>query len=183
MFRIIEKLLIPLVDDEDRIIGYESKEVVHQKGLLHRAFSIFIYRDLGNTRKFLLQQRSAIKYHCANLWSNTCCSHPYWDELSMKDNAKQRLEEEFGFICPLQKIGSFKYHANLSNHLIEHEIDHIFIGDYIERTGEINPNPKEIQKYEWLTKEEIIEELQQYPSKFTPWFENAFSLMVKKICF
>ena len=65
-----------LVDEQDRVIGTEEKLKAHQLGLLHRAFSVFIYRTVGTQREFLLQQRHEDKYHCGGLWTNTCCSHP-----------------------------------------------------------------------------------------------------------
>ncbi|HNL91989.1 MAG TPA: NUDIX domain-containing protein, partial [Pseudomonadales bacterium] len=63
-----------LVDKDDNAIGVADKLLAHQHGgSRHRAFSIFI---LNEKNEILLQQRASTKYHAANLWSNTCCSHP-----------------------------------------------------------------------------------------------------------
>lgn len=170
-------LQIPLVNNEDQIIGFETKKNIHQKGLLHRAFSVFIYRHDNGRTEILLQKRAREKYHSGNLWTNTCCSHPYWKKLSLEENAKRRLKEEFGFFTPLQQIGCFKYRAVLANNLIEHELDHVFIGDYAERKGILNPNPQEIDDYLWCTMDEILKGIYHSPEKFTPWFEKAFRIV------
>ena len=62
---------VVLVDQKNNEIGTEDKLDAHKKGLLHRAFSIFIFND---NNQILLQKRSDVKYHSAGLWSNTCLS-------------------------------------------------------------------------------------------------------------
>ena len=181
-FTSIEKeLQIPLVNIEDRIVGYETKVKVHQEGLLHRAFSIFVYRHTDQGIEVLLQKRAQTKYHCGGLWTNTCCSHPYRRHFSLEENAKVRLEGEFGFHCPLQKVGVFKYRATLPNGLVEHEIDHVYMGDYRERNQLLNPNPYEIDHYKWCSVDKILFDLFRQPHKFTPWFGKAFKLVVDSL--
>src|SRR6187397_1234836 len=122
-----------LVTETDEPIGTMDKIRAHTDGLLHRAFSIFIFDNKG---RMLLQQRSSEKYHGARLWSNTCCSHPYPDE-NVEEAALRRLQEEMGFTTPLSKLFEFKYKAEVENNLIEHEYDHVFIGKY---DGKVNIN-------------------------------------------
>src|SRR6187200_1451519 len=111
-------ILVTALDEE---IGVMEKMEAHQKGLLHRAFSVFIFDREG---KMLLQQRAAQKYHGGLLWTNACCSHPYPHE-DVKDAAKRRLAEELGFSIELKKIFAFTYKAEVENDLIEHEYDHV----------------------------------------------------------
>ncbi len=113
-----------LVDEQDNQIGLAPKMEAHIKGLLHRAFSIFIFDEKGH---LLLQQRALEKYHSAGLWTNTCCSHPRNNETTI-EAAQRRLQEEMGMTCRLREIFSFVYRAELENELIEHEFDHVFIG-------------------------------------------------------
>ena len=95
-----------MVDSDDNILGYKSKLECHQgKGILHRAFSIFIFNFSG---ELLLQQRSAQKLLWPSFWSNSCCSHPRPGE-DIEEAAHRRLQEELGFDCPLQEVFSFTY--------------------------------------------------------------------------
>ena len=156
-----------LVNQDDEPVGVMEKTEVHQKGLLHRAFSVFIFDKSG---RMLLQQRAAQKYHGGLLWTNACCSHPYPGE-TVEDAAKRRLEEELGFSTPLQKIFSFTYKADVENDLIEHEYDHVFAGEY---GGEIKPDSQEVNAYAYYRMEEVKLLLAQRPNDFTTWFKLAF---------
>ncbi len=156
-----------LVNEHDEPQGTMGKLEVHQKGLLHRAFSVFIFDDFG---RMLLQQRAAKKYHGAWLWTNACCSHPFPGE-AVEDAAARRLLEELGFTTPLQKIFVFTYKAGVENNLTEHEYDHVFAGEYF---GDIRPNPDEVAAYKYQTMAEIAVALQRHPSFFTTWFRLAF---------
>lgn len=156
-----------LVNENDEQIGLMPKMEAHQKGLLHRAFSIFIFNGNG---KMLLQQRSAEKYHGANLWTNACCSHPSPGE-DLLIAAQRRLQEELGFTTSLKEIFSFTYHATVENNLTEHEFDHVFAGKY---EGAINPNKYEVEDYSFEDMDQIKQSLKEQPHKFTMWFKIAF---------
>ena len=158
---------IILVTEKDEAIGTMEKMQVHQQGLLHRAFSVFIFDRKG---RMLLQQRAAHKYHGAHLWSNTCCSNPYPDE-KVGDAAYRRLKEEMGFVTPLVKIFEFTYKAKVENNLIEHEYDHVFAGEY---EGEIRMNKAEVADYCYEGMSDIKWGLKEQPEKFTYWFRMAF---------
>lgn len=161
-----------LVNEEDVAIGTMEKMDAHRRGVLHRAFSVFVFDRQGN---MLLQQRSAEKYHGALLWSNTCCSHPYPGE-AVERAAVRRLEEEMGFTAPLEKIFTFTYRADVENNLVEHEYDHVFAGIY---EGKIVLNPSEVAAYEYLPMETISRRLYDQPATFTSWFRIAFPLVEK----
>ncbi len=156
-----------LVTEQDEPIGSMEKMEAHWKGVLHRAFSIFIVNDKN---EMLLQQRAKGKYHSGGLWTNACCSHPRPDEKT-ETAAVRRLQEELGFNTPITKIFNFHYNAAFDNGLTEHEYDHVFTGTY---NGKIIPNPAEVQDYCYKKMEEIAETIQTHPHKYTAWFCIAF---------
>ena len=156
-----------LVDVTDQQVGTLEKMEAHRKGLLHRAFSVFIFNDRN---EMLLQQRAISKYHSGGLWTNACCSHPRPGE-ETETAAVRRLQEELGFTTILTKIYDFHYEAVFDNGLIEHEIDHVYFGKF---TGEIIPNPSEVQDYCYKTLDELKTTLQTHPHKYTAWFNIAF---------
>jgi isopentenyl-diphosphate Delta-isomerase len=126
-----------LVDEQDVEIGSMEKLEVHQKGLLHRAFSVFVFND---KQELLLQQRALEKYHSPALWTNTCCSHPSPGETTISA-ARRRLQEEMGFDTELDFAFHFTYKAEFENGLTEHEFDHVFIGTFNDH---FIPNPAEV---------------------------------------
>lgn len=154
---------VVLVDKNNKKIGLCEKIEAHQKGLLHRAFSVFIYNSNG---EMLLQRRALCKYHAPGLWSNAVCSHPY-DNEKLLSAAKRRLQEEMGFSCSLQKKGHIVYFAEVGNGLYEHEHDTIFTGMY---NGEIIPNPDEVMEYAWISLSELQKDVLLHSSNYTPWF-------------
>lgn len=159
----MEEMLI-LVDQDDNPIGTAEKLFVHQQGMLHRAFSIFIFDRQG---RLLLQQRAQIKYHSASLWTNSCCGHPRWGETTI-EAANRRLQEEMGVATTLQKVSSFTYHAHVPGSLIEHELDHIFVG-FFNGTPQVNPD--EAMSWEWVNISSLLDRLKTHPEQFTAWFK------------
>ena len=153
-----------LVNEADEPVGTMEKMEVHQKALLHRAFSIFIF---NSKNELLLQQRALDKYHSAGLWSNTCCSHPSPGEDTALAAAR-RLKEEMGIETPLQHAFHFIYCAEFDNQLTEHELDHVFIGKY---DGEATPNPQEISGISYQSIDQLLSEIKYHPQKFTIWFK------------
>lgn len=166
-----------LVNSEDLQTDVAEKFNAHKNGVLHRAFSIFIFRKIENRIEVLLQQRAKHKYHCAGLWSNTCCSHPHPGEDTLI-SAHNRLKDEMGIDTALHEIGSFCYKADLANGLIEHEVDHVFIGKY---EGDlINSNLEEVNACQWLSIEKLRADIKNNPTKYTPWLEQALQLIINK---
>ncbi len=155
-----------LVNEQDEPIGKMEKIEVHQKGLLHRAFSIFIFNEKG---EMLLQKRAAGKYHSPGLWTNACCSHPQ-PGYEIIPAATFRLQEEMGFTTSLEKAFDFIYKVNFENGLTEYEFDHVLLGNY---DGSIIPNEEEVEDYRYLTLTEIKNLLQSNPSDYTTWFKIA----------
>lgn len=156
-----------LVDGKDQPCGAMEKMEAHRLGVLHRAFSIFIFSSHG---ELLLQQRAIEKYHSGGLWTNTCCSHPFPGE-ETENAAARRLREELGFETKLKKIFDFVYKADFDNGLIEHEFDHVFTGQY---EGEIRMNPEEVKAVCYKRMPDIRDELMADPALYTAWFRLAF---------
>lgn len=162
---------VVLVNELDQEIGLMEKMEAHEKALLHRAFSVFVFNEHG---ELLLQQRAFSKYHSGGLWTNTCCSHPRPNE-TVADAANRRLMEEMGFATPLEKVLDFIYQAEFSNGLTEHEFDHVLIGHY---EGAIVPDPHEVNAYEYRSMESIQASLDAKEGLFTAWFEIIFPKMM-----
>lgn len=156
-----------LVDKEDNEIGVMEKMDAHRNPNLHRAFSIFIFND---KQELLLQQRAWGKYHSGGLWTNSCCSHPMPGEKTL-NAANRRLREELGFETTLKKIFDFTYLAAFSNGLMEHEFDHVYIGNY---NGIIKADEDEIADYCYKSIDKIKIEIATNPGIYTEWFKIAF---------
>ncbi|MCH2198950.1 MAG: isopentenyl-diphosphate Delta-isomerase [Flavobacteriales bacterium] len=154
---------VVLVDEQDNAIGSMEKLEAHEKGVLHRAFSIFIF---NNDNELLIHQRAAEKYHSANLWTNTCCSHPRPEE-ALEDAVVRRLDEEMGMMCNVEHAFSFIYRSEFDNDLIEHELDHVFIG-YTDDVP--TPDPEEVQAFEYISLPELVQNIAEDPEKYTTWF-------------
>ncbi len=163
---------IILVDEKDNEVGTGEKLEVHRSGKLHRAFSIFIFNSRGET---LLQKRAKTKYHSAGLWSNSCCSHPRPNQ-NLEEEARKRLREEMGISCDLKEIFSFLFRANLGN-LIEHEVDHVFIGRF---DGRPEPNEREAEDWKWINPGELTRDVKENPGKYTHWFKIALDRALKE---
>ncbi len=165
-----------LVNERDEQLGLMPKMEAHEKALLHRAFSVFIFRIHHGKRELLLQRRHPDKYHCGGLWSNTCCSHPRPDE-SITEAGQRRLQEEMGFVVPLQSTGHFIYKASFDNGLTEHEFDHVLIGYFNADITQFNH--KEIYNVQWLNITAVQTQLKKHPENYTPWFSKALSIALK----
>lgn len=143
---------------------------VHRDGRLHRAVSVVLFDDAGNV---LLQRRASSKYHSGGLWSNTCCGHPRPSE-SVIDAAHRRLREEMGIVgCTLQDIGSFIYRAALHDGLVEHELDHVVIGQW---KGNPQPDAREVSAWRWIPLERLTSELSANDRWYTAWLRPALEL-------
>ncbi len=166
-----------LVDNQDNILGTMDKMHAHITGALHRAFSIVIFRVKSCQLEILLQQRGRTKYHCANLWSNACCSHPLLQE-DLITTAERRLQEELNFTTKLHKLTSFCYRQDLSNGLIEHELDHILVGTYEQPIKLLNY--VEAQAVKWVNLKFLQNWLNSNPQEFTPWFNLVLTIILKQ---
>lgn len=163
----MEEEKVILVDRNDKPIGLMEKMEAHEKGLLHRAFSVFIMNDNGET---MLQRRAEGKYHSPGLWTNTCCSHQREGETNIAAGTR-RLQEEMGFVTELEEVVSFIYRAPFDNGLTEHEFDHVLIGKYNDLP---KINPEEVAEWKWMSLEDIKTDIAQNPATYTEWFKIIF---------
>ena len=146
----------------------KAKMEAHKKGVLHRAFSVFI---LNTKNEILLQRRALNKYHSGGLWTNTCCSHPRKGETTLQA-ANRRLNDEMGMKCELKEIFNFVYKATLDSNLIEHEYDIVFIG-FSEIKPKINLN--EVSEYSYISVLDLDKDLINNPNKYTSWLKICFN--------
>lgn len=153
-----------LVDQEDNAIGTMEKLEAHQKGVLHRAFSILLFNSKG---EILLQKRSRLKYHSSSLWTNTCCSHPLPSE-TMEEATRRKLKQEMGIDLRPEFAYKFTYKANLDKGLVEHECDHVFIGTF-DGTPEINP--EEVEDWKFSEINSLRDDIRKNPGSYTFWFK------------
>ncbi|RZL15835.1 MAG: isopentenyl-diphosphate Delta-isomerase [Pedobacter sp.] len=168
----LEKVI--LVDKNDLPTGQMEKMEAHQKGLLHRAFSVFIF---NSKNELLLQQRAKTKYHSGGLWTNTCCSHPRFGE-SNSAAAKRRLKEEMGMECVLEYGFSFTYKAEFADGLVEHEFDHVFFGRS-DDTPVINS--LEVESYKYIDIVTLKSQIKATPEIFTPWLKICLERVVESM--
>jgi isopentenyl-diphosphate Delta-isomerase len=158
-----------LVDELDREIGFHAKSECHAgNGILHRAFSIFIF---NSRNELLLQKRSAEKPLWPNYWSNTCCSHPRRGE-TMEEAVSRRLAQELGFECPLRFLYKFKYHAQYGAVGAEHEYCWVYFGRY---DGRLDVNLNEVADWRFVGIDALEAELTARPEQFTPWFKMEWT--------
>lgn len=166
--------LVILVDEKDNKIGLMPKLEAHEKGVLHRAFSVFVFNQKN---ELMLQQRALQKYHSPGLWTNTCCSHQRDGETSLQAGDR-RLQEEMGFTTPLREVTSFIYKAEFDNGLTEHEYDHVLVGYY-----EDDPllNPDEAESWKWMPLEDVKFDIKARPELYTAWFKIIFDKFYKHL--
>lgn len=160
-----------LVDSDDNFIGNMEKMQAHREGKLHRAFSVYLTNDKGD---LLLQRRAADKYHSAGLWTNACCSHPRPKESNM-EAAVRRLHEEMGITTSLNHLYHFTYYVEFENGLIEHELDHVYLGTYNDAP---NPNPAEVMEWKYMSADDIVKDVKKNPDSYTEWFKLSFEIVL-----
>lgn len=170
----MEEEKVILVNEKDEQIGLMPKMEAHEKALLHRAFSVFVFNKDG---ELMIQQRAKGKYHSPGLWTNTCCSHQREGESNI-EAGKRRLQEEMGFSTELKDTISFIYKAPFDNGLTEHEFDHILVGYY---DGNPVLNPEEVHDWRWMPLEDLKNDMEHNPKLYTEWFKIIFANYYKYI--
>ena len=166
--------MVILVNEKDEQIGLMPKLEAHEKALLHRAFSVFIFNDKN---ELMLQQRALNKYHSPGLWTNTCCSHQREGESNI-EAGKRRLNEEMGFVTDLEETISFIYKAPFENGLTEHEFDHVMVGYY---NDEPKINVDEVANWKWMLLEDVKTDIGTHPELYTEWFKIIFNKFYQHI--
>jgi len=141
-----------------------EKLEAHQRGLRHKAVSVFVMRG----DEVLIQRRALGKYHTPGLWANTCCTHPDWDETT-RDCAERRLDEELGIrgLRPIYR-DTIEYRADVGGGLIEHEVVDLFTAVATADLA-VSPNPDEVMDTRWISFTDLEKEVTHNPTRFTPW--------------
>ncbi|KAK5092640.1 isopentenyl-diphosphate delta-isomerase idi1 [Exophiala xenobiotica] len=201
--RLMDEVCIVL-DYDDKAIGTASKKDCHlmtniNKGLLHRAFSAFLFHP--DTKRLLLQQRASEKITFPDMWTNTCCSHPLahpsetglGDLVSNVEGAKRaavrKLDHELGIPnkdVPIEKfdyLTRIHYRAPSDGKWGEHEIDYIL---FIEADPELNINKNEVKDVRWVSIDELKQMFKDVDTqtgkdkdlKYTPWFKLICETML-----
>lgn len=155
---------VVLVNPEDKVLGLMEKQQAHINGLLHRAFSVFLFNSNG---EMLLQKRASGKYHSPLKWTNAVCSHPRNEETYL-EGAKRRVKEELGIDVELSEKFNFIYKADVGNGLWEHELDYVFTGTF---EGEFYLNKEEVEEVRYISLENLNKEISENPDNFTEWFK------------
>jgi len=178
MSKQVKKELVILVDEQDTQVGLEEKLKAHELGLLHRAFSVFLFRKKDGEIQVLLQQRAKNKYHCGGLWANTCCSHPREAE-DIVQAGKRRIKEELNIdIDNLKEVDFFTYRAAFPNKLIEHEVDHVLIGALdLGNSDAIDFNKNEVEAICWVSLDDFTKKFTQKTDVCVPWALKAFNII------
>lgn len=150
----------------DGVLTPVDKLEVHQRGLRHKAVSVFVLAG----SKVLIQQRALTKYHTPGLWANTCCTHPDWDEIP-DDCAVRRLGQELGITgLDLSHRGQVEYRADVGNGLTEHELVDVYVGQSTESLA-VALNPMEVMATRWADMDTLADEISLAPQAFTPWLQ------------
>lgn len=170
----MEEEKVILVNENNEQIGLMPKMEAHEKALLHRAFSVFVFNDKN---ELMLQQRALGKYHSPGLWTNTCCSHQRDGETNI-EAGKRRLQEEMGFVTNLEESISFIYKAPFDNGLTEHEYDHVLLGKY---NNAPSINKDEVAAWKWMSLQDVKDDMKQHPNLYTEWFKIIFNKFYQHI--
>lgn len=173
MNRAFEEDDVVLVDSADREIGVAKKSLAHRVGLLHRAFSVFLFDDEA---RLLTQRRALEKYHSGGRWANSCCGHPRPGEPTHAA-ALRRVLEELGALAEISEVGAFVYKADVGPGLVEHELDHVFVGRV---RSQIVPDPQEIAGVAWVTVDELQHDLERRPTRYAAWLAGALLVALSK---
>ena len=166
-----DEMLI-VVDKNNKIIDYQDKLSCHRgAGILHRAFSIFVFNSAGEV---LIQKRSEQKLLWPLFWSNSCCSHPRKGE-ELENSTGRRLAEELGISTPLKHLYTFEYTASFGDIGTEHEMCAVLIG---KSDDPVRVNPNEVAEWRFVSINDLTAEMARHPQQFTPWFKMEWERLM-----
>ena len=121
---------------------------------------------------------------CPGHFTNSCCSHPLNNSGELEENdamgvrraAQRRLNAELGI--PMEQVPPeeinyltrIHYKAQSDGIWGEHEIDYVL---FVRKDVTLNPDPNEVKRCYYVSKEEVEEMLKKADSgkvQITPWF-------------
>lgn len=166
-----------LCDENGTVTGVKDRTEAHRgTGVLHRAFSVFVFRHNGT--ELLIQKRSKEKPLFPLIWANSCCSHLREGE-EIVTAGEQRLREELGFACPLTKGHSFVYRAeDPDKRGTEYEYDTLLVG-HLTNDPPLSPDPKEVADWKWVTLTKLRDDMGHDPKQFAPWFILGLAMVLR----
>lgn len=164
-----------LVDRRNRALGAAEKLDAHRRGLLHRAFSVFLIRPDG---RFLLQRRSPAKYHSGGLWANSCCGHPRPGERTVAA-ARRRVGEELRLTCEPALQFTTRYASRLDGGMAENEIVLVYSAPLC---GEPDPDPGEVCELAFRSLDEIKQDIIRAPEGVAFWLRHYVSEHEAELC-
>lgn len=175
----MDRRTVILVDEENNAIGTEEIVAAHSgEGRLHRAFSIYVFRNFG--KEILIQKRSEKKMLWPGIWANSCCSHPMEGETA-EEAGMRRLQEELGFSCPLKSVCSFVYRSeDPARRGVEHEHVTVLLG-LVDDALKPALNPDEVAEIAWMPVTVLRKEMRLDPQKFAPWFHLGMNAIRESI--
>ena len=163
-----------LVDEDDFEIGFKEKVTCHLGGgVLHRAFSVFIF---NSKNELLIQKRAEGKMLWGGFWSNSCCSHPQRGE-DLEDAASRRIVEELGIACGSRYIYKFMYSAAFEDVGSEREVCSVLVGQCDDN---IVADEDEIQDFCWIGMSDLFMDVSMNSEKYTPWFLKELEELRKR---
>ncbi|KAI3582813.1 NUDIX hydrolase domain-like protein [Fusarium oxysporum f. sp. albedinis] len=186
--------LFPDIDtSSEPLSGHDEEQIrLMDEGLLHRAFSVFLFNDKN---ELLLQQRASEKITFPDMWTNTCCSHPLHiptetgasleDSIAgVKRAAQRKLEHELGIKKEQVPFEDFHfltrihYKAPSDGKWGEHEtgaVDYIL---FIKANVDLDINKNEVRDTQYVTPEKLKQQFDDPSLVFTPWFKLICNSML-----
>ena len=155
--------LFDIVDEQDRVIGQETRSIVHQRGLWHRGVHVFLFTRDG---KLLVQTRSKDRAHAPSTLDCSVSEHVRAGE-EFYTAAIRGLSEELG-VEGIELRPLVKFRMNYGSN--DNEISELYQGEVDPAT--VRFDPVEIDRIDYFNVPEIEKLLASKETSFSYWFEQ-----------
>ncbi len=155
--------IFDVCDADDNVIGQATRAHVHAHGLLHRAVHMWVFRSDG---RMLLHFRSATKDEYPHCYTSSASGHVDAGE-TYDAAAVRELREELNLQADLTRLMQLPAGPETAN---EHTVLY-----QCETDNPVTPDPREIERIEWRTVDEIAAMVDANPEIFTPPFRSLFA--------
>ncbi|MBN2067510.1 MAG: NUDIX domain-containing protein [Candidatus Diapherotrites archaeon] len=156
----MSKEFLPVVDENDSVVGKVLRDECHKKGLLHRSVHIFIFNSKGD---LLLQMRSKKMDLYPGFFTSSASGHVSYGE-TYQEAAEKELAEELGADIKLELFGKYNISSEWDNHFVS-----LFVG---HSDGPFNPDASEVEFVKFCPIPEIKRLMEK--EKFSPNFKACF---------
>jgi isopentenyldiphosphate isomerase len=143
----VSQELIDVVDENDEVVGVETRGEIHRRRLMHRAVHILVFNQRG---ELFLQKRSMSKDENPGLWDSSAAGHVDSGE-DYPGCARREIEEELGIVA----IGPFEVLFKLPPSA-ETGFEHSMVYQY-NYDGPLTLQEEEIDEGAWITSEAMNE--------------------------